>query len=189
MRRGPREIPKGEADGGSKWPGEGAGSGYPHPWVQGGCWCQGPQCLLVTGDSGCSGCRTYGCPAHPCPRDLMERQGRGQTPEPECSIWGCRAPQKARLRIHGGNPFLELGRPVPMAPKPWCASSQCTATAGPYPHTGPPWSLSPVPGGATHPPLTQSQNIGRAAKNNPARHKAISVPPAEGIGAREKAPK
>ena len=66
-------------------------------------------------------------------------------------------------------------------------TQQRAATMGPHPHAVPPRCPCPIPGGATHPPLTQSQNIGRAAINNPARHKAISVPPAGGMRAREKA--
>lgn len=166
---------------GANVPREGAGSRDPHPHSQGALcrrW-DAPRCPrsgLVWGLRMLTSAGTAGCPPHP-----TEGQSRGQT-------WGGEqsTPQSTSAPPQQG--FLPGAHTAdPRGAEAPAHTQQRAATMGPHPHAVPPRCPCPIPGGATHPPLTQSQNIGRAAINNPARHKAISVPPAGGMRAREKA--
>lgn len=174
-------VPRGDTEGGSKCAKGGGWQQGPPPHSQGALcrrW-DAPRCPrsgLVWGLRMLTSAGTAGCPPHP-----TEGQSRGQT-------WGGEqsTPQSTSAPPQQG--FLPGAHTAdPRGAEAPAHTQQRAATMGPHPHAVPPRCPCPIPGGATHPPLTQSQNIGRAAINNPARHKAISVPPAGGMRAREKA--
>lgn len=148
----PEQFPREKQTGAVNGLGRGLPAGTPTPGCRLGAGAGIPSASRSQGTR----CVTCGCPAHPCPRDPTEGQGRGHTPEAECITWGAQSTPKSSAVHPRGESLPGAGPAGPHGTKPPVCTQPVRGHRGTLsPHRA---TVVPVPRPRWgHPPAADSE--------------------------------